>query len=98
MGIYTSNNVTFNIVIFALVLVNESLLYLFGILRLILISIGRVFLLNVVIGSTVLCLIVSWNFLNESNLGILYSVGISTLLGIGALYFFSFLNKKAPKN
>ncbi len=98
MSIYTSNNVTFNTVVFALILVNESLLYLFGILRLILISIRRVFMLNVVIGFTVLSLVVSWIFLNELNLGILYSMGISTLLGISTLYFSTFLSKKAVRN
>jgi hypothetical protein len=98
IGIYTSQNVTFNIVVFTLVLINESLLYIFGILRLILISIGRVSILSAVIGATVLSLMVSWIFLNESNMGILYSVTISTLLGLAGLYFFSFLSKNPSKN
>ncbi len=98
VGVYTSQNVKLSIMIMTLVLFNESLLYIFGILRLILISIGRIFILNMVIGLTVLSLIFLWLFLNQSNLGILYSVAISTLLGLTGLYFFGLLSKRLDRN
>ncbi len=98
VGVYTSQSVKLSIFIMALVLFNESLLYVFGILRLILISIGRVFVLNIIIGATVLSLLVSWLFFNQSNFGILYSVAISTLLGLTGLYFFSLPSIKPDRN
>jgi hypothetical protein len=93
VAIYTSQNASFNIVVLILVLFNESLLYIFGILRLTLVSVGRFLLVNFVIGSTILTLILMWMFFNRSSYGILYSVTISTSLGLASLYFIIFVRR-----
>jgi hypothetical protein len=95
---YTSQSVTFSMVVLIFILFNESLLYVFGILRLILISVRRIFVLNVVIGMTILTLLFAWMSFNQSNLGILYAVTISTLLGVVSLYFISFKRKASLIN